>query len=843
MHKNLIYCIVSLLIVMFSCRNSRDRVIDLEKVDADKLPYKLIQTEIYITQLEQNTVSIHADSSDWILMSHLKGRGKDQADNNTIILKTFSDQSRFVVPFYNQVYFKGTLDFDRDGFQELCISEHKRDTTLLHIYRLDETKIQTLTVATNPRRTTRPWECEVELAGLMDVNHDGCEDLIVNVITQDAYQPRGIYAFDWRKDRCLWKYESGFKSNHVQLADFEGDGFRDIIMGSNAANNCEGAFGKDCIINGTDDRRTYFAVLDSLGTEKILIPITGPNTNIRAYAHDINGDNSKEIMIERDIGNGRSLYLWDPVSKSFHNILTREGKKLKTVEFYDINQDDIDDICIGWYDGCIEIYDHTGHVLQSVRIEDFNLLYCIQSDLNRDGHIELIVSGLIGDEKVILIFDSFLDLLTFRRKIESFPTSPSAVFDPKRNEDKMLLLQNQNVCFALKLEKQSRWMFIKSHLYSIFPAVLFISITLGSVYLAVLIAVHASIRNTLSNFLDTQEHAYCLLDMKEKIIHFNHAWKELFQWKQNGIRGLDIHHMPKFETVFKGSIKKLLKGNSSFYEKTINYKSNGNNTHFLFRAYCITYPFLFSGTLVLLLQDLNDKYRVQRALSWAGMAQKLAHEVKTPLSTITLTAQRIKKMDLKENSTNGNSTQYFQHIFEQVARIRNLTDALLQYDHVENQHAEKLNVNDVIQETLYNMKLTIPAHVQIDIALQDHLPKITADKGQLKIVIGNLITNCLDAVGNEGYILVATRLVQHITGSGNGYPQEIEIEIADNGPGIQQQFMDRLFEPFFSMKKGGTGIGLFVVKEIVERMKGSIQINSKENIGTTVFLRIPAEEE
>lgn len=130
--------------------------------------------------------------------------------------------------------------------------------------------------------------------------------------------------------------------------------------------------------------------------------------------------------------------------------------------------------------------------------------------------------------------------------------------------------------------------------------------------------------------------------------------------------------------------------------------------------------------------------------------------------------------------------------------------------------------------------------VTVKTSLSNDLPRISADADQIAIVLQNLIDNSLNAMAGKGNVTIATRLVQWLHNTKiNNHREAVQIEISDTGKGMSQEELNKLFKPFFSNSPGGTGLGLVIVKKIIEDHNGEIHYKSEPDFGTTVFITLP----
>ena len=134
------------------------------------------------------------------------------------------------------------------------------DTTYVHVVNFEGKILHTFIGAINLQKSKRKWHCDIKAVGLIDVNGDNLKEMLLSVSTSHAYQPRGIYAYDFFNKKFVWKYKTGFVPQSIQILDVTGDEKPEILLGSTAPCNGNGE-----IVNGTDDYHSYRTVISSNG--------------------------------------------------------------------------------------------------------------------------------------------------------------------------------------------------------------------------------------------------------------------------------------------------------------------------------------------------------------------------------------------------------------------------------------------------------------------------------------------------------------------------------------------------------------------------------------------------
>ncbi len=247
--------------------------------------------------------------------------------------------------------------------------------------------------------------------------------------------------------------------------------------------------------------------------------------------------------------------------------------------------------------------------------------------------------------------------------------------------------------------------------------------------------------------------------------------------------------------------------------------------------------------LAMFVSDVTAQRRQRQALlvseklAAAGrLASTVAHEINNPLESVVNLLYLARRATVAEQRE-----QYLDYAEREINRVSHIARQTLGF-YRETSHLTRIPVASVVETLLqvYQGKLK-SKNITVDTLVDEDL-QITARSGELNQVLSNLITNAMDACSPGGRIIVKAR--EASTSDGD---HEVEISVIDNGAGIRPEDMERIFEPFFTTKKDvGTGLGLWVVKQIVEGSSGSVRIESRTDAdehGTMVVLSLPELEE
>jgi two-component system nitrogen regulation sensor histidine kinase NtrY len=252
------------------------------------------------------------------------------------------------------------------------------------------------------------------------------------------------------------------------------------------------------------------------------------------------------------------------------------------------------------------------------------------------------------------------------------------------------------------------------------------------------------------------------------------------------------------------------------------------------RSFLITVSALRDDTgqhmgIVMVFDDLTELEKGQRMAAWREVARRIAHEVKNPLTPITLSAQRLKR---KYSKQLGEPVfeECTQTIIDHVDLIRNLVNEFSSFARFPSANPKPCNLVLTIEETIALYREGHP-NIKFEVPNTDNIPPLNLDRQQIKQALINLIDNAIGAIKGDGTISFA---VSH-----DPILKRIRIEVADSGPGISNEDKTRLFEPNFSTKKTGMGLGLTIVSTIIADHNGVISVQDNIPHGAKFVIELP----
>ncbi|MDT8396454.1 MAG: ATP-binding protein [bacterium] len=229
------------------------------------------------------------------------------------------------------------------------------------------------------------------------------------------------------------------------------------------------------------------------------------------------------------------------------------------------------------------------------------------------------------------------------------------------------------------------------------------------------------------------------------------------------------------------------------------------------------------------LREMEGKLRVSEKLSAIGrMAASIAHEVRNPLASMSGSIQILKKdLDL-----HGEDLRLMDIVLKETQRLNDLLGNFLDYARPPSPRFEDVDLRDIVSDTVNFLD---PVATAGEISLETDLPAepviLSLDVSQMRQILMNLVKNAADAVSRGGRITVS--VVRDDNGGGS------VLAVSDDGPGIPDEVLPEIFEPFKTTKDHGTGLGLAIVYQLVQIHKGTIDVRTEEGRGTTVSVNLP----
>ncbi len=226
--------------------------------------------------------------------------------------------------------------------------------------------------------------------------------------------------------------------------------------------------------------------------------------------------------------------------------------------------------------------------------------------------------------------------------------------------------------------------------------------------------------------------------------------------------------------------------------------------------------------------------RAERLAAVGRISAQITHEIRNPLNAIGLNAELLAEEIAGLSGPAGEARALLAAISREVDRLNGVAEEYLRFARVPRESTDRHDVSELLGHLLDFLAPELAvARVEVRRQLSRGLPPVRGDEGRLRAVFLNLLRNSREAMPEGGTITVTTRRVD---------PSDVEILVEDTGGGIPPDDLTRVFEPFYSTKERGTGLGLAFTQQVMEEHGGSIRCESTVGRGTVFTLRLPAEQ-
>ena len=233
---------------------------------------------------------------------------------------------------------------------------------------------------------------------------------------------------------------------------------------------------------------------------------------------------------------------------------------------------------------------------------------------------------------------------------------------------------------------------------------------------------------------------------------------------------------------------------------------------------------------VFVFEDITQLEKIQRMAAWREVARRIAHEIKNPLTPIQLSAQRLRRRYLNQFQGESVFDECTQMIVKQVEGLKKMVNEFSNLARLPEVNLTLNNLAEVIEEALAVYR---SAHLHITFELNQitSVPMFLFDREQIKRALLNLLDNAVASIDDQGKIEVA---ISHDPAF-----KIVRIEVKDTGQGIPDELKPRLFEPYFSTKRSGTGLGLTIVHTIISDHQGFIRVKDNYPQGSIFVIELP----
>ncbi len=654
---------------------------------------------------------------------------------------------------------------------------------------------------------------------LEDIDNDGNPELVC--VAQDAYtvNPRGLVVYDFDSGRVKWRLVLNTSIISLLCDDFDGDGAKELICGTVAFKN------SSLELAGMDDTHSWLIALNAQGQLLARELVNEGLSQVLLASDDINQDGLKEILaVSSTKGNAETPNKVEWLSwtgsrfvpgKSWSLDGNFEGNTDSTI-YSMSDQDGMKLVLLTALNSPLIVLDKDLYVVQH-RFKDPVSQICGVADLNSDGRKEVLLQTrdnrfvvLNSDLRPTAELQNPFSLNDYQRvhivgtgfgkppKIAIGSAAEVRYYDYQRLPPGTLIIR-----------------FIKANL-------LYIGLCL---LLAMLFLWHVIVgrRRLFLQTLNDLSQGVILMVLRDRIIHINDYLLDLVRDENENLPPGN----PK-------SLQNLFPGLSTLFAEFLRSKKRQyhgalklGRQQIVHAAHFQKYGSIPVKYVIILQPEVAVAESHANTLSWAETARRLSHNVRRHITNIILALKPLQADGLTENQQ-----KHAEIIRSEIDKIRVFTHAFQRFTELKDYDLKPQDVIPSVEHCLE--RLNIPENVRLIKSWEINSVEAWIEPIRFEEAFTNVVTNALEAMPEGGILHLSVKKFPHHA-SPQG-PLSVMIEVEDSGRGIPAKYLDEIWQPFFTAKDSGTGIGLPETKKIIESMGGTILVQSEEGVGTVVTL-------
>ncbi|MFQ5603590.1 MAG: ATP-binding protein [bacterium] len=740
--------------------------------------------------------------------------------------------------FIEEVNFNGQLtkiaafDWSNNGVDDICATYTRQDTSFLRIIDYQGKIIQDdvplfIGKARNDSSGAYKWEGHISQILYSDLEDDGCPELILFPSEGYAQKPRGVYVYDAKSFKLKWHYDVGPALNQPAIFDFDRDGKMEILLSTKAPKNGNRA-------NGTTDENAHLFLFNSAGDTLWTRSYIDSYSNVEARIEDLEADGEYEII----------ALLYDSFFRGFSPrieiIQPQTGQLMQSRNlpgifgsFTTARRDHKTNKEILYASSEGILISINNQLQETLKKEfKFNISKVVScEDLDGDGLNEIVLTTNDGSawlENQLNIKAKYASVRFIRQRIQTYH---------RRNKKPLILLQSGESSALFSLEKNNHYLL---SFYAPFVAVLFSGAFLILLFINN-VRYYRQRRNSrqLFELLSSLQHdPLLLLNRNHQVMSANSNARQLLQC--NGkklpleIAALDING------ELKAALSELPNNPPVRFEREVQFQASASH-----KVRLLAEPIKLASSSyqwLVLLQNDHTKEEREKAKTWSAMAQRIAHDINNPLTSIQLTLQRL-QMEYRDQESQKvlKYEQFTNKIMERIESLRRMNRGFMKFLNLEKLNLQSTEINQFIENLFKNKIIELPQDIQLQKKFNPDLPATNLDQEQVQNLLENLIANAINAMPDGGTLSISTSLASDLQfDEPDSQPRDYcIIEVMDTGVGVPADIREKLFQPFTSRSHTGTGLGLTIVKKIVDDHQGKIEFHSEEGVGSSFEVYLP----
>ena len=742
-------------------------------------------------------------------------------------IKVYQDYGRGLIDQFNfnkEIVFRYPAYFDvnKDGWDDLFVFSHNNDSLYLSIIDVNHQRFlqkEKPILAASPKRRGEKWDFHSIFTQFARLTPGSAVQMLFAVNSGYARLPRCLCLYDLQQQRIIRRFNFNMGPVKFTVTDLNRDGFKEIALGSAATNN----FPPNVPLS---DAYSWFVLLDHQ-FNYLKPPLKLGEKFSGVDTRSIQADGKNYLLIWKNKAFSQ-FFLMD----SSLNI-SASYQFEKTVSSFLINAHaSSPEIIAGLYDGVVMVFDHNLKLIKKKTIPNSQPTFIIKECEN-----------VVDDEKNEFFCYDRENVYLFNHQwqlLAKFPLQkPLNILDVyivhKPKDDFPVIVYTE-------LNGFTKFQLVPENLYGKIP--LFFATTLFFGFLILVIAYWSieKIRQYVFAFfflLRQSDNAIILLDYKGHIMSVNKKVNRFLKLDIPIRKGhsfeAELKQRPEIVNFIRTGMEQTKQISEQFsFEDALNTFIGTITITPFFSLFRFVFAYLVE------IKDSTEQVLLERQRNWQRNVRKMVHDIKTPIAGVQLKLQMLyQKLADIFNTDQNDICLELEEAYSELKRIRNIAQDFLKFSDLERLNITEIELNDLIKHALTPFEFFKSDKLKINLKIDPNLSsKVYWDERQIELLLHILVENAIDALQGNGIIEIEVKSGTKI----NRFSQScIEFYIQDNGPGIPVEIKDKIFEPHFSTKQEGSGMGLSFAKHIVQQHQGEIEFVSHENSGTLFIVRLPVK--
>lgn len=761
-------------------------------------------------------------------LDELVHRGKSTTgQKQSVLIRTLDGRAIAQVNFGGTVHDLHFHDLGQDGRLELLVSVRQGDSLFYNVLSADGEKLHRfLAVGGEPRREpggTITWDIRNSGLQVADVTGTGEPELVSFYRTGFARQPRGVWVHTYPEGRLVGRQPIGALIDlpHTYFGDVDDDSVPEWLFGSTATNN-----GADA--GGMRDARAYLGAIEVTDTPRVQWSReVGETFAAVSMDHgDLDGDGQREFVALPRPREGRQtrrpLYQIDPATgESLQRFVPTTI--LRELKVGGIGPRGRDRILLLDDSGTLEILDASFNVVRRRTFESDVQNVQILSDLGGDGRSEIVVTT---DQGTLWLGSD----LSVRAAVERTGTWQVVEMGSGIPPGITIRGPEGKKMTRFRITEHPWWWVYR------YGPIAGLVITLAAILGGGILGVRRYHQFQLRQAVHEQV-----------AVHSNREWLLVHPRKGIKMRSADAHTVLGLDRapITLDRLKHNCPDVYKHLDRLLEVPAGPEREEVEIEGRRLT----MTGTpleitrwgrsyrLVWLEPKTEDveKYRAQGL-----MAQRVAHDLKNPLTSILLTLQRMQMAYRKEDSDLAQTLDDYTHrIEDRISSLRRMTTNVLKFMGKEELRRSPTDLGAFLQNLSEELTQNLPPDIEMRQQFADDIPAVSVDQEQLRSVVENLVANAVEAMPEGGVLTLSARLARDLYFDEDAAACDYAVvEVLDTGVGMTATERARLFKPGFSTRDD-TGLGMALVRKIMDDHGGYVEVESEVNVGTSVTLYLP----